>query len=430
MKDDFKPFRPEPAFAPVPVSEPAEPPVSTDDSPPEPPFVPPEVAAARDNRVEPKQPGELPKPQPDHKPAPKPTPKGPKKWLHYFNHLNRNQKIILASVTAGLLITASGLAWWFVIRKEPPPPPPPPVVKEEPPAPTIYRSRLTGMSVSKELSELPTTGVMIENSPDARPQSGLQQAGVVFEAIAEGGITRFLTLFQESKPEYIGPVRSVRPYYLDFLKPFDAPIAHAGGSGQALAEIRNQKFKDLEAFQSPNYYQRVSNRYAPHNLYTGRSKLLQLQKVKGWTTSKFTGFERKEKEEPAKTPTAKTIDLAISGFYYNPKFTYDAKTNSYLRHMAGVPHKDEKSGRQINPKVVIALVMSHRYAGVYSVYGASGKGQAFIFQDGAVTKVTWVKPNRSSQFKFIGPNNKAIGLNAGQTWLSLVSSTGAVTYKP
>lgn len=347
-----------------------------------------------------------------------------------WNRLSRNQKIIAASVLAGLLITASALTWWFVIRKDAPPPPPPPVVKEEPPAPTIYRSPLTGVAVSKELSELPTTGVMIENSPDARPQSGLYQAGVVFEAIAEGGITRFLTLFQEAKPEYIGPVRSVRPYYLDFLKPFDAPIAHAGGSAQALAMVRTKEFKDLEAFQNPAHYQRVSNRYAPHNLYTGRTTLLKLQKKKGWTTSKVASFARKEKEEPAATPTAKNISLEISGFYYNPKFTYNAKSNSYPRSMAGVPHKDEKSGKQISPKVVVVMVMSHRYAGVYSVYGSIGKGQVFVFQDGKVTKGTWRKAKRSAQYTFTDANGAAIGLNAGQTWVSIVSSAGAVSYKP
>ncbi|MGH9856995.1 MAG: DUF3048 domain-containing protein, partial [Acidobacteriota bacterium] len=316
MKDDFKPFRPETVFEPIPVAEPVEPPTNTDNDPPEAPFVPPEVASARDEQSRDKS--ELPEPQPHRSPDKKPKSKWPQAWLDWFYHLSRNKKILVVSALVGLLLVISTLIWYFAIRAEPAPPPPPPVVKEEPPAPTIYRSQLTGMEVSKELSVLPVTGVMIENSPDARPQAGLQQAGVVFEAIAEGGITRFLTLFQESKPEYIGPVRSVRPYYLDFLKPFDAPIAHAGGSGAALSQLRSQKFKDLEAFQNPNYYQRVSNRYAPHNLYTGRSKLLELQKKKGWTKSKFTGFARKEKEEPAETPTAKTISLAISGFYYNP----------------------------------------------------------------------------------------------------------------
>lgn len=354
----------------------------------------------------------------------------PRTWWHKFKRLSRGKKIIFVSALTGLLCFAGGLLWYFVIRAEPAPPlppPPPPVVKEEP-KPTTVASPLTGIQIQPELAELPVTGVMIENSPDARPQSGLYEAGVVFEAIAEGGITRFLALFQESQPKHIGPVRSVRPYYLDFLAPFDAPIAHAGGSGQALAELRSQGFKDLEAFQNPNYYERVSYRYSPHNLYTSRSNLLKLQKSKGWTSSKFTGFVRKE-EEKAAAPTASKIDLSVSSYLYNVHYDYEGKTNSYKRVMGRVAHTDEKSKNQISPKVVVALVMSHGYAGVYSVYGVTGQGAAYVFQDGTVTKGTWHKKNRKTQLTFKDANGAELKLNPGQTWLTLVSSPGAVTYK-
>ncbi len=364
-------------------------------------------------------------------------PDGPKKHRkgikHWFGGLSKQKKIILICALAGLLVAAGGLVWWFVLRSEPAPALQPVVQKEEnkePPKPTTVASRLTGVQIQPELNDLPTTGVMIENSPDARPQSGLQEAGVVYEAIAEGGITRFLAIYLEAKPAAIGPVRSVRPYYLDFLAPYDAPIAHAGGSGEALAQLSSQGFKDLEAFQNPNYYQRVTNRYAPHNLYTSRDKLLELQNAKGWNKSTFTGFVRKGKEAPAATPTAKSIDFKISSFLYNPRFDYDAATNSYPRTLAGRPHIDEKTGNRIAPKVVVAIVTSHRYAGVYSVYGMTGSGTAYIFQDGTVTKGIWEKPSRKDQFRFGDANGAPLGLNAGQTWISLVSSNEAVTYAP
>ncbi|HEY5695624.1 MAG TPA: DUF3048 domain-containing protein, partial [Candidatus Saccharimonadales bacterium] len=107
------------------------------------------------------------------------------------------------------------------------------------PAP-VYYSPLTGEKVADQAATLmPVTAIMIENSPDARPQSGIKQAGVVFEAIAEGGITRFLTLHQQDKPQMIGPVRSLRMYYVDWLAPFNASVAHVGGSLFALNEVRN-----------------------------------------------------------------------------------------------------------------------------------------------------------------------------------------------
>src|SRR3989344_4870304 len=128
-----------------------------------------------------------------------------------------------------------------------------------PPKPVTIASPLTGLQVAPELAQRPVTAIMIENSLDARPQSGIQEAGVVFEAIAEGGITRFISLYQEAQPTYIGPVRSLRPYYIDWAVPFDASIAHIGGSPDALAQIRNGG-KDLDQFFNSGSYSRISSR--------------------------------------------------------------------------------------------------------------------------------------------------------------------------
>ncbi len=350
------------------------------------------------------------------------------KYFGWFNRLSKKQKIIFFSALAGLLV-ASGLIWWFVIRKPAPAPKkeaPKKVKKEE--KPTTVPSRLTGVQISPELNKLPTTGIMIENSPSARPQSGLFDAGVVYEAIAEGGITRYLAIYMETSPDYIGPVRSLRPYYLDFVAPYDAGIVHAGGSAQALAEVKN--YRNLEAFQNPNYFQRISSRAAPHNLYTNRQKLLELQQSKGWGESNFTGFERKGKAgSPAELPAANAIDLSISSALYNVHYDYNADHNVYLRNLGGAPHIDEKTNAQIAPSVVVALVMSHHYEGQYSVYGDTGTGQMFVFQDGKVIPGTWQKTNRDSQFKFTDEGGAPLKLNPGQTWVTIVSSPGAVTYQ-
>lgn len=137
------------------------------------------------------------------------------------------------------------------------------------PEPTIYYSPLTGRQVDSEAAtKQAVTGIMIENSPDARPQSGIKQAGIVYEAVAEGGITRFLALYQEAKPGLIGPVRSVRMYYVDWVAPYNASVAHIGGSAAALAEVRNGSYRDIDQFFNAPYYWRATDRYAPHNVYT------------------------------------------------------------------------------------------------------------------------------------------------------------------
>lgn len=355
-----------------------------------------------------------------------------KKLTNWFSSLSKIKKTAVV-VGAIAFIAAIVVGVLLLLPKEAVAPKP--IKKVEPkveaPKPTTEASRLTGLQIEPSLNKRPVTGVMIENSPDARPQSGLTSAGVVFEAIAEGGITRFLTLFQDAQPDYIGPVRSVRPYYLDWLQGFDAAVAHAGGSNDALAKIKSDGVKDLDQFFNAGAYERVKGRYAPHNLYTSSAKLDALQAAKGFTSSTFEGFTRKADAKVA-TPTAKSIDLSISGFYYNPHFDYDATTNTYKRSMQGKPHIDEKSGAQIAPKVLIANIMQYRIIDSvgHSGYNTIGSGTSYIFQDGGVTVGTWEKASRTAQIVFKDANGAVLPLNAGQTWISAVNNSGSVKYTP
>lgn len=302
-----------------------------------------------------------------------------------------------------------------------------------PPKPTTVTSKLTGLQVDPSVNQRPVTGVMIENSLDARPQSGLDQAGVVFEAIAEGGITRFLALFQDTQPDYLGPVRSVRPYYLQWCMGFDCSLAHVGGSPEGLQDVKSWGAKDLDQFFNAGAYQRIASRYAPHNMYTSMSQLNQLEAAKGFGASSFTGFERK-KDAPSKAPNATSIDLAISGYYYNVHYDYDASTNSYKRSEGGQPHMSlHKDGSQvqIEPKVVVAMVMQYGLEADdhHSQYNVVGNGQAYIFQDGTVTQGTWSKAGTTDPLKLTDASGNPIPLNAGQTWLTAMSDASEITYK-
>lgn len=302
------------------------------------------------------------------------------------------------------------------------------IIKNAEPAKTTEPSRLTGVEIPVETNKRPVTAIQIENSPDARPQSGLKDAGLVFEAIAEGGITRFNAMFLEGQPDYIGPVRSIRPYYIDFFMPFDASIVHAGGSAEGLAKLRAVGAKDIDHGANGGAFQRVKDRYAPHNLYTSMAALDQVNQSRGYTTSTFTSWERK-KESPANPPTASSIDLAISSPLYNVHYDYNAATNSYNRVMGGKPHTDHRSGTQLSPKVVVVLVMGYSKSGIYSVYQTSGQGEMFVFQDGIMQKGAWKKGDTKSQFEFVSTDGKKLALNPGQTWVTLVTSPGAVAAK-
>jgi len=348
--------------------------------------------------------------------------KGPKRRFKITK-----KQIIIISIIVALLI--AGLIYYFIFYKKDQSSNTTVTVtkKEEPPKPPT--SPLTGRVVESEtIAKRPVTAIMIENSPDARPQSGLKQADTVVEAVAEGGVTRFMAAYLESTPDYIGPIRSARPYYVDYALAFDASYAHVGGSPEALSDIKTLGVKDLDQFFNPDAYFRINSRYAPHNMYSDFTKLDALNQSKGYTSSKFTPFERKI--DVAQTPTANSVSFSLSGATYNPTFTYDAATNSYIRSQAGNTHNDFKSGEPINPKVVVALVLDKSSDGYNTIYQTSGSGTAYIFQDGIVSQGSWNKPDRKSSVTLTDKNGLPMKLNAGQTWITLIGSPSDIDYQP
>lgn len=268
---------------------------------------------------------------------------------------------------------------------------------------------------------------MIENSQAARPQSGLLEAGVVFEAIAEGGITRFLAMYQDSEPDNIGPVRSARKPFLQWLLGFDSTIAHVGGSAEALQLIRQWGIKDLDQFSNAGGFWRIDGRAAPHNVYTSIERLRALEKDKGFGAASYTSLER-QNEQPADTPQITNIDLNISSSNYAVNYKYDKPTNSYLRSEGGEAHIDEDSKKQLSPKIVVVPVMNQGLNGPYYTYDTVGSGSVYIFQDGRGTIGTWHKSSNEGQFTFKDQSGKALKLNPGQTWFTVVGSADKVAY--
>lgn len=380
---------------------------------------PNEVAAEEEGKESQGAPAEPPKPPMAKK----------RSFKDWFRNLSTKKKVLLTALAtvfmAGLVIGAYFLFFTdaqspvAVIREQ---------LIEEPPKPTTVASNLTGLQVKPEVNDRPVTAVMIENSVDARPQSGLHEAGVVFEAVAEGGITRFLTLFQDNEPDYVGPVRSVRPYYLSWLLGFDAAVAHAGGSAKALKLISQWRVKDLNHHSS--YFWRVSNRYAPHNLYTSIKKLRKYEEQKGFGEATYTPLARRDKEAPATTVTAKTISFNISSANFNARYSYNPETNSYDRSVGGAPHRDEKSGTRLSPKVVVALVMPQGKESIYTTYSTFGTGKVYVFQNGTVEIGKWRKNSNNENFVFSNAAGDKLRLNPGQTWFTALGASNRVSYSP
>ncbi len=304
------------------------------------------------------------------------------------------------------------------------------------PTPLTKPSPLTGVEVAPDLADRPITAVVIENHPDARPQSGLSEAGVVYEALAEGGITRFLAFFLENRPTQIGPVRSLRTYFVDWGLEFNAPVAHVGGNYDALTLVGPLDAKTLNEFTYGSSFYRASDRFAPHNAYTSSDLLDQLQRRIGYyRPSDFTPSPRKPDAPPAAgaAPSHPTIDIDYSYNGYQVEYRYDPAANDYARFLAGAPHIDRNTNQQIHVKNVVVEYMPTSYGltaiGEQTVImGTPGSGKAIVFRDGGAVEGTWSKADHRTRTKLLDAAGNDIPLDAGNTWYSIVPNDRAITY--
>jgi hypothetical protein len=302
------------------------------------------------------------------------------------------------------------------------------------PSPLKKASPLTGIMVDPAVAAKPVVSVVIENHPDARPQSGLQDAGVVYEANAEGGITRFQAFYLDSLPTSLGPVRSLRTYFVDWGLEFAAPVAHAGGNADALDLVGPLGMKDLNALSfAANGFYRITTRYAPHNLYTTGDQLLALLNRYNFNQpATFTPSPRVA-DHPTSTPTHPNIHIDYSYTGYQVDYKYDPATNDYARSLAGAPHIDAVTGKQIHVKNVVVEMMPTSYGTTRTgeqtvIMGTVGSGQGWVLRDGDAIPVTWKKASHTARTQLIGADGKDVPLDAGNTWYSIVPVGKTVSF--
>lgn len=336
----------------------------------------------------------------------------------------------------------------------------------------ITYSDLTGLPLTDAtMKNAPAYCIQTPNGTDgARPQAGLNEAGVVFEAIAEAGITRFAAIYQNPTSAVIGPIRSLRIYYLEWDTPFDCTIVHAGGAPDALEAVFAGGYKDL----TENYTYMYRGTYGSrlwNNLFTTSAYLKQFSADRGYDTSEIKGFDRMTPEESKKArvdnsivealnilestekntsemlASVASINLRFGGLAnFNVHYDYDQATNTYNRsYESGMAHEvyactaedlgernpeDVCTLTQISPAVVVAMVVGERKAsdGYHESIDAIGSGDVYIFQNGGVITGAWTKNSRDDQIKFLDENGGEISLAPGQTFISAVPNYGSVEY--
>ncbi|KPJ70506.1 hypothetical protein AMJ51_01705 [Microgenomates bacterium DG_75] len=302
--------------------------------------------------------------------------------------------------------------------------------------------------------------VMLENHADARPQSGLSKADVVYEAVAEGGITRFLAVYYcgaAAEDVLIGPVRSARTYYLDLASEYgDYPLyAHVGGANKpgpanALGQIGSYgwlaKGNDLNQFSLgfPTFwrdYERLGRPVATeHTMYTTTDKLYEVAHQRGLDAKDDEGNQWDEnwqswrfKDDASERGDVGDIKFNFWSGYeeYEVNWQYDQGNNQYLRFNGGQAHKDLNNEEQLKAKVIIVQFM--REKGPidelkHLLYTTTGTGKAIVFQDGQAIQATWAKAKRQDRTVFKDSKGKEIELNRGPIWIEIVPAGKEVSY--
>lgn len=338
----------------------------------------------------------------------------------------------MALVAASVVVVAAGAAAYtryFRTERSTPPAADAPAPAIEVETPKTVASLLDGVQVSEEAAKKRPLAVMVENHPEARPQAGLADANVVWEAIVEGGITRFMALFTHQKAEKVGPVRSARTQYVSWAAGYKALYAHAGGSqgGLALIDQLGSVVTDLPHTAAYFFREPKAGVASEHTLFTTSDKLWEFADEKGASlVADFTPMAFTDEAPLERRPQDANVTVDYSTNTYKAEWLYNRDENRYLRTMAGAPHKDAVTGDQIDAKNVVVLVVDRSYnantnqgKGEYT-FTTEGSGKALVFQNGAFVEGTWRKERKDTMLTLRGADEKEIPLVAGTTWFQVI----------
>lgn len=324
------------------------------------------------------------------------------------------KRVIIIAVAAGLTVglVAAAVAWrarselpWLALRA--------PVLTLPDPNQVLHPGA----------NGRPMLLVVIENSPEARPQSGVSDACLVYAVPTEARITRFLTAYCARTPGIIGPVRSARRYMLEIAGDLGAILVHVGYSPEAQAMIARQRLPVINEFSTPEPFWRDGQRSMPHNLYTGFDRLRQAAARKGIVSEPkplpFVFSYEGPEAVPAEPASVVTLDY---GPLYAATYRYDTGLQRYLREQDGRPHLDA-NGRQVTAASVLVAFVAWRDVWVNgrpsSQIDLIGEGRLAIITEGRMVEGRWSRPE-GRPLAFTGPGDRPVALPPGPVWIELL----------
>lgn len=304
---------------------------------------------------------------------------------------------------------------------------------------------LSGLEISDKVLNSRPFAIMINNSPEARPQSGLNKADVVMEVVDEGGITRMIGIFSSNKVDIIGPIRSARQYYAELARMFDPIYVFWGTYPEGYKLVENMDMDVLTPLGdvtgassiSANISEgkdawRDSSRVAPHNAYSSTEKLAAAAKNNGYSLEggqSPLNFKLDAADDKKGTTSSIKIDFSIATFASD--FKYDKSSNKYLKSTGGKPSTDRESNEQLAFNNVVALVTDVANSGDsagHMVVRTTNSGKAFFFFDGNVVEGTWERKAVTDPMEFKDGTGNDVLFNRGSTYIGLVQGTDRVIY--
>ena len=300
---------------------------------------------------------------------------------------------------------------------------------------------LSGLDISDGVGNSRPMAVMIENSPDSRPQSGLIYADMVFEVVDEGGVTRYVAVYSSYDADIVGPVRSARPYYAEIARSFDPIYTFWGTYPEGYDIIRNLNIDVLDGNSDVIAYAKSGWRDYSRSNITEHTAFMSTIKLKEEAADY--GYPLKGGQSPLRfkidavdSDRGDISDITINFSYdsYRVDFEYDRENNNYLKFTGGAPHTDYETGKQIAVNNVIVMITNIEgpidewgHMAVRTT-GTSDIGKAFFFMDGNMIEGTWERTSVFDPFKYRDNDGNIVLFNRGSTWVALTQDTNRLTY--
>jgi len=337
---------------------------------------------------------------------------------------------IPARLCGALVLLALALA--SCRGREPEPAPAPTPSPSPTPVPTVEHP-LTGAVERRgqEWEQRQALAVKIGNSAPERPQAGLEDADVVYEELAEGGITRFIAVFHSREPGQVGPVRSARFVDPDVLAPFSPLFAYAGGVPPVVARVSEvDSITDVNFDRFPEAYERIGGRRAPYNLYTS-SDALWRRGDGSPPPALFSWLPEEEGTDPASGEPGTSVTMSFSPMT-SVRYQYDTDTETYLRFNGSTPHTLE-DGSQVAPTNVVIQLVNVRPGTVVDQNRQTspdsqviGDGDAIVLRGGRAYRGRWSRGG-GEHTRFADAEGNPLLLARGTTYVALVPAGRTVS---